>query len=211
MKDRHYQTLQDALDALPQYGADAGAWAGIERAMTPLLAERLPAYRPPAEVWNGLSRRLDTANQPDTANQHNTPAPAPGTGRHRTATGRRLRARTAVAASLAVMLSVGFALVGGYRTGPTVTYAFHREPAPAPIVEDWTWEDDNFATTFAEIEARDEPALNTLHRELTELTEASQEVQAILSAYGNDPRVVRRLAEIERDRSDIYRRIIVSL
>ena len=206
MKEKNYDTLRDALDALPQYGAAAGAWEGIEKAMTPPLAERLPAYRPPAEVWNGLSRRLDAVERPEQTPAGTTTAP-PATAKVR----RLWPTVMGIAAALALLLSVGFGLLRNYDAGPTVTYAFSQEPAPAPIVKDWHLEDANFAVVTAEIEARDEPALNTLHHELTELTEASQEVQAVLVAYGDDPKVVRQLAEIERDRSDIYRRIIVSL
>lgn len=201
MKERNYKTLRDALDGLPQYGAAAGAWEGIEKAMTPPLAGRLPAYRPPAEVWNGLSQELDAG----------TEQPARRLGAARPGSIRRLWPRIAgIAAALALLLSVGYGLLT-YDAGPTVTYAFSQEPAPAPIVADWDQEDDSFAAVAAEIEARDEPKLNILHHELTELTEASQEVQAMLVAYGDDPKIVRQLAEIERDRSDIYRRIIVSL
>lgn len=191
MKEKNYRTLRDALNQLPEYGADAGAWEGIERALTPGLADQLPSYRPPAEVWNSLSQELDAA------------APAPT---------RRLWPRfVAVAATLALLVSVGLGLSRGIDRGPTVTYAYGQEPAPAPIVADWDEEDDSFARVAAEIATRNEPHLNTLHHELAELTEASEEIKAMLVSYGNDPSVVRQLAEIERDRSDIYRRIIVEL
>lgn len=209
MKERNYKTLRDALDGLPQFAADAGAWEGIEKAMTPPLADQLPAYRPPAEVWNGLSRELDAESVSSATAEQSARRPEaaqPGTGKVR-----RLWPRVAgIAAALALLVSVGFGLLN-YDAGPTVTYAFSQEPAPAPIVADWGQEDSSFAAVATEIEARDEPELNTLHHELTELTEASQEVQAMLVAYGDDPKVVRQLAEIERDRSDIYRRIIVLL
>ncbi|MEM6769478.1 MAG: hypothetical protein AAF597_02740 [Bacteroidota bacterium] len=193
MKEHNYQTLRDALDRLPEYGADAGAWEGIARAMEPELADQLPSYRPPAEVWNGLSQQLDTAAQP---------AAIPV---------RRLWPRiAAVAATLLLLVSIGFG-ISSIDHGPTVSYAYGEEPAPAPIVEDWGEDEESFARVAAQIEARNEPHLNTLHHELTELTAATEEIKAMLVAYGDDPKVVRQLAEIERDRSDIYRQIIVEL
>lgn len=202
MKEKNYRTLKDALNQLPEYGAAAGygpdglrgAWEGIAKAMTPELGDQLPSYHPPAEVWNGLSQELDAAAQPA--------APAV----------RRLWPRVAaMAAALALLVSVGFGLRQNVDRGPKVSYAYGQEPAPAPIVADWGEEEESFARVAAEIEARNEPHLNTLHHELTELTEASQEIKAMLVSYGDDPKVVRQLAEIERDRSDIYRRIIVEL
>ena len=54
--------------------------------------------------------------------------------------------------------------------------------------------------------------LNNLGQELDELTSAREEVKAMLVAYGEDPTViVRQLADIERERDDVYRRIIVEL
>lgn len=195
MKEKNYQTLRDALDQLPEYGADAGAWEGIERAMTPGLGEQLPAYRPPAEVWNGLSQQLDAAAQPAAPTKV-----------------RRMWPRiAAVAATMALLISVGFGLSRGIDRGPEVSYAYSQEPAPTPIVADWEDDEESFARVAAEIATRNEPHLNTLAHELTELTEASEEIKAMLVSYGEDPKVVRQLAEIERDRSDIYRRIIVEL
>lgn len=208
MPDKNYRTLREALDALPDLGAPAGAWESISKAMDPSLADRLPAYRPPAEVWNGLSRQLEDATSQPTPRAL---SPDDG-GRQPGARIRPLWKRVAgIAAALALLLSVGFGLLRDYDAGPTVSYAFHQEAAPAPIVNDWTLDDARFAEVAAEVEARNVPALNILGHELTELTEASQEVQAMLVAYGDDPKVVRQLAEIERDRSDIYRRIIVLL
>lgn len=195
MKEKNYHTLRDALNQLPDYGADAGAWQGIEQAMTPLLGDQLPSYRPPAEVWNGLSQELDTAAQPAALGRV-----------------RQLWPRiAAVAAAFVLLVSVGFGLNREIDRGPQVSYAYGKEPAPAPIVADWGEDEASFARVAAEIQTRDEPHLNTLHHELNELTEASEEIKAILVSYGNDPAVVRQLAEIERDRSDIYRRIIVEL
>lgn len=195
MKEKNYRTLRDALDQLPDYGAAAGSWGEIERAMTPGLGEQLPSYRPPAEVWNGLSQELDAAAQPAAKGKVRSMWPR----------------FAAVAAALLLLVSVGLGLNRSIDRGPRISYAYEQEPAPAPIVADWGEDEASFARVAAEIEARNEPHLNTLHHELVELTEASQEIKAVLVSYGEDPKVVRQLAEIERDRSDIYRRIIVEL
>lgn len=209
MKEINYRTLRQALDALPEYGADAGAWEGIEKAMSPGLAEQLPSYRPPAEVWNGISQELlveDQQRKTEEARTSTVPASRKPT------TVRQLWPRlVGVAVAAALLVSVGIGLLRSWDAAPEVSYAYTQEEAPAPINSDWTSEEESFARVVAEIEARNEPHLNTLGHELAELTEASKEIQAMLVAYGDDPKVVRQLASIERDRSDIYRRIIVSL
>lgn len=194
MPDKNYSNLRRALDRLPDHAPPPAVWSSVERGLEPPLAERLPGYRPPTSVWNSINQQLD-------GQQH------PTATRVRTLWSRY--AGVAAAAVLALTMGVGWLL--GYDPGPSVTYAYSTEAAPAPIIDDWTLEEDNFNRVVAEIEARNEPRLNTLGHELTELTAASQEVQAMLVAYGDDPGIVRQLADIERDRSDIYRRIIVEL
>jgi hypothetical protein len=91
--------------------------------------------------------------------------------------------------------------------------AYSQETAPARSSVDVNLEKDelSFQNAIAEIEARNEPGLNALRHELDELTEAKEDIKAMLVSYGEDPSVIRQLAEIERGRSDIYRRIIVEL
>lgn len=192
MREKNYHTLKDALDGLPEYGAAAGAWEGIQKAMTPSLGESLPSYRPPAEVWNGLSHELDAAAQPA--------AEAPV---------RRMWPRyAAAAASFALLLMLSVGLLRNIDQAPKVSYAYGQEIAPAAIVVDWNGEESSFNRIAEEAKNRNEPALNILHHELEELNEAREEIKAMLVSYGDDPGVVRQLAEIERDRSDIYRRMI---
>ena len=44
--------------------------------------------------------------------------------------------------------------------------------------------------------------------EYEELSTAHQDVEAMLVSYGQDPKLIRQMADIERERSDIYRQII---
>jgi len=194
MKEKNKNTLRDALNQLPEYGANAGAWKGIEAGLTPALGKQLPSYQPPAEVWNGLNRAL------------NTPAPV---------INMRRRAWTrlgGIAASVLVIVALGVGLwPEALNAGPKVSISYAQEVAPATNAHDWDDGEESFNQVIAQIEERNEPALNTLNMELAELTEAKEEMKAMLVAYGEDPSVIRQLAEIERDRSDIYRRIIVEL
>ena len=198
MKEKNYGTLRSALDRLPDYTPGPAAWKGIagrlDRAATQTaegLGQRLPTYAPPPGVWNAVSQELDNRSRT----------------RIRVLPTRWLGA---AAAAVAVMvLAVGIYL--GYDGGPEVTYAYGQEAAPAPVVADWDDDEASFARARQEVAQRNDPHLNNLGHELDELTLAREEVKAMLVAYGEDPQVINQLADIERERDDIYRRIIVEL
>lgn len=196
MKERNADKLRDALNRLPDYDAPGGAWEQISAGLQPALANKLPTYQPAAGVWNAISRELEAAE--------------PARQAVPVAIQRRLPLRklAGIAAAMALLVTIGLGLRSGYTSTPTVTLAYSQEPAPAQSLIDWEEDEASFANALAEIEARNEPELNALGEELVELTEAKEEVKAMLVAYGDDPQVIRQLAEIERDRSDIYRRII---
>jgi len=201
MTEKNRHTLTNALRQLPDYAAPADAWREIGRSLYPTLAEQLPSYVPPADVWNAINQELvATAN----AGDH------PVTDHPRTGKIRKLLPRLlAVAAACLLLLTAGPALWRSATDGPKVSYAHTQEVTSAGSSIDWNDPDEaSFARILTEIEARDEPHLNILGLELGELTDAKEEVRAMLVAYGEDPGLVRQLAEIERDRSDVYRRII---
>ncbi|MBC6993642.1 hypothetical protein QWY85_08680 [Neolewinella lacunae] len=197
MKEKNEARLREALGRLPEYDPPAGVWEDLAAQLPPELQGRLPSYPPPAEVWNAVSRQLDTAQQP-------------GVERPLRSLPRLPFRWSAVAAVLLLVLGAT-AVWRGIDPGPKVTYSYGQEISRESTVADWDNEESSFDRVLAEIEARNEPNLNTLRLELDELTEAKEDIKAMLVAYGEDPEVVRQLAEIERDRSDVYRRIIVEL
>ncbi|OAV42878.1 hypothetical protein [Lewinella sp. 4G2] len=200
MKELNKRTLHDGLNALPQHDPAPGVWREIDRQLTPSLGDRLPSYQPPPAVWNGLAEELSRAEA--------APQPAATVTRPL----RKLPLRwLSVAAAFLLTLGIAYT-VATADGGPTVTYAFNKEVAPSTQpVQDWDDDEESFARVLAQLEAINEPELNTMRMELEELTEAKEEVKAVLVAYGDDPAVVRQLAAIERDRSEIYRRIIVRI
>lgn len=195
MKEKNHDKLRRALNQLPEYDAPSGAWASIERTLVGTLDQRLPSYRPPASVWNRLNQDLDRGIP---------------SGMQRAK--RRSLRWVSIAAGALLILALGGSWWAQRYAGPSVSVAVTREPLPAKtLVEDWDREEESFSEIIEKIDRRDEPRLNNLRYELDELTAAKAEIKAMLVAYGDDPTVVRQLAEIERDRSDLYRRIIVEL
>ena len=188
--DKHYDNLRRALDRLPSYAPPAGNWSEIERG---LGLQQLPTYAPPATVWNAVNAGLD--------------APV--------ATGRTVRLRprrrwAAVAAAIALVASISLALLNR-DFGPDITYAYTQEAMPTTVDADWDNEEASFASVREQVQLRNEPRLNNLGYELDELTSAREEVKAMLVSYGESADVVQQLAEIERERNDVYRQIIVEL
>lgn len=198
MQEKNIANLREALNRLPSYPPPTEAWEGIAGELKPVLADKLPTYTPSATVWNSISRDMAAADvvaaKQRLARQRSLP----------------LRRLAGVAAAVALLLVCVFA-VNRYQDRQIVTVAYSQEAAPAPFVDDSGLDEASFKRAIAEIEARNDPTLNSLHHELVELTEATQDIKAMLASYGDDPKVIRQLAEIERDRSDIYRRIIVIL
>ncbi|WP_020571450.1 hypothetical protein [Neolewinella persica] len=195
MKEKNADKLRDALSRLPAYDAPGSAWDAIDKGLSPTLADQLPTYQPAAGVWNAISRKMEQAEvatlQQTMAKQRQLP----------------WRKLAGIAAAIALLLTVGIGLNSIDRPAK-VTIAYHQEIAPAMTIPDWDDNEASFTNALAEIEARNEPKLNALGQELIELNEAKEEIKATLVAYGDDASVIRQLAEIERDRSDIYRQII---
>ncbi len=210
MKEKNREMLRGALSRLPQYAPPAGLWAGVRRQLEPGLADRLPSYQPPPEVWNELSAHLQMQQEGDGAQVRALAGKEQQSPRSRSLRRYRPLRWVAVAAGFLLLLTAAYQLLAD-EAGPTVSYAYQREAAPTATARDWEDDESSFTAVLNELEHRNEPELNTLRMELDELTEASQEVKAMLVAYGDDPQVVRQLAAIERDRSDVYRRIIVRL
>lgn len=200
MKEKNSKTLRDALARLREHEAPASAWDGIAADLKPILADKLPTYTPAAGVWNTISRKMEQADE------------ALAQGRMAKERSLPLRKLAGIAAAIALLVTVGFGLNHELQTQQTVSVAYSQEVAPAKKIADWELDEKSFNHARLEIEARDEPALNTLGLEYDELTEASNEIKAMLVSYGGeDPGLIRQLGEIERDRSDVYRRIIVEL
>ncbi|CAH1001800.1 hypothetical protein LEM8419_02707 [Neolewinella maritima] len=191
MNEHNYDRLREALDRLPTYNSPGDNWDHIARALTPPLREQLPSYAPPPAVWNALSKELDAVPR----------------SRLRRLPGRQL---LAIAATLLLLLTTGFLLVNQDR-GPVISYSYSQEAQPAEVVADWDDDEASFDRARQEVRTRNEPRLNNLGHELDELTYAREEVKSMLTAYGDDPGVVQQLAEIERERDDVYRRIIIEL
>lgn len=194
--EKNRRTLEQALARLRSYAPAPNSWDAIQQSLESSVEsegelhnalEQLPAYAPPPEVWNKLTKVLD-ADQ--------TPTPQLS-----------IRKYIAIAASMLILIASAIWLLR--EAPPKVTLAYSQETVQQ-FGFDLNWEEDegSFDRLEEELFANNDPTLNKLHLELTELNDARQEVKAILTSYGQDPKLITQLSDIERDRSDIYRQII---
>lgn len=205
MKEYNRDSLRRALDQLPQYDPQPSTWEGIECKLattdtdrlssSPTLQRRLPEYSPPPSVWNQINEQL---------NQKTATGPTP-LSRYRQLPAGLWR----IAAAVALLIGA-FALYQSIDRGPEVSYSYRKETNFQPtFVADWRTEDPQFHSLADEIADSDNPTVNRLRGELEELTSARGDIEAMLDNYGHDPHLVRQLGEIERERSEVYRQLIV--
>lgn len=198
-EEKNRATLERALAQLRTYGPAPRQWEEIKaRLDDPAIAreenlqravEHLPGYTPPPTVWNAINHSLDV--------------------RRKERKVVRLRRTWAyrVAAGLAIVLFAAWWLL---RDSPAKVEIHYSQETVAQfnITPDWNTEADAFDQLQGQLVAINDPTLNNLRLEMEELTSAKEEVEAMLSSYGQDPRLVRQLSEIERERSEVYRQII---
>ncbi len=200
--EKNRDNLKKALDQLPAYEPPAGLWDQIQSELsTPHVpneevlheaVQHLPAYAPPMTVWNKLARQLDTVEQ-----VHQL---------------RVVRQRQVLqwAAAVAFLLATGYAILR--EPGPKVKLQYAQETVQQFQVEvDWNSDESIFAQLEEQLVQVNDPAINKLRFEYEELSTAHEDVSAMLKSYGRDPQLIRQMADIERERSDIYRQIIEAI
>ncbi|MEZ4987064.1 MAG: hypothetical protein R2795_18830 [Saprospiraceae bacterium] len=195
--EKNRNTLASALQQLPTYMPPEGLWQRIadgigqatpdEGALQDAIQE-LPGHTPPAKVWNALAKELDSQQV-------------------RVVKLRQYRRWGAVAASVAVLAVAGWWITR--EPSPLVSIQYAQETVHAfDVAVDWNTDEDTFDRLEAMLGQIDNPVVNKLKAEYEELTMAHKDVEDMLRNYGKDPQLVRQMADIERERTDIYRQII---
>jgi hypothetical protein len=198
--EKNRKSLKDALQRMRSYDPPSSSWSRLEgRLDEPLPVEdetpleralvQLPGHTPPPDVWNKLNSELD---------------------KNQTAKRIRLKQRKqwlALAATLALVVS---AAVWVFREPPPkVTLQYGEETLQQFSLDiDWNLDEDIFVQLEAYLDQTNDPTVNKLRVEYEELSSAHSDVEKMLRSYGQDPQLVRQMAEIERERTDIYRQII---
>jgi hypothetical protein len=197
-QEKNRSTLKQALDRLPQYEPGKQLWRNIEAKIEQPAAgddnlplAHLPAYTPPPDVWNNISRNLEADKK-----EKRRPLLSYLSSRWMQA-----------AAALVLLIAAGIWLMR--EPGPRIQMAYAQEEmSQFGQLIDWNEEEASFERIEKELAAANRPELNLLKEELTELTAAKQEVVEMMQSYGQDPKLINQLGDIERERSEVYRQII---
>jgi len=198
--EKHKATLDAAIRSLPVHRAPEGAWTGIELGLAEAeqfdqlseAARDLPVYDGPDHLWTNIANDLD---QPQ-------------------AVRRPLWRRPwlQVAASVAILtVALG---VYQWRSSPAlpVMVSVDQEMAdPSLLVSDWDTEE----VAVAEVVQLYQHYLNSFPdrsernwlEEYKELSQDRQDLKAAMDRYGRDAQMINQLADIERERATILKRM----
>lgn len=198
-EEQNYQTLRNAINQLPGYEPNTDIWKEInqrlkgEENLDNALAQ-LATYPPPAAVWERISADLE-----------------------KPANVRRLRpVWISAAAAAVVVVSVGTYLWNVQTPEPleTLQVVYQEVEQPNNVVKaDWD-EDEADIALVTKAYAQRVSLLQkdkSLLSELEELNLAKQEIKTMLAKYGNDADLIRTIADIERQRSNIVKQMATEI
>lgn len=208
IQERNRATLIKAIEALPEYQPGPDVWAAVSEALTLETTEQeafqqaidaLPRYAPPPQVWEAIVHDLATGKR-------NAPVK----------TGFRLRRRI-VQASVAASLLLAAALAGKLyvdRPVTSVELSYSEEIRSDDLYrDDWNQDAASFDEVIRQYTSNpllsEQPDFRNLREELDELNSAKQEIEQMMEQYGRDPDLIRQIGEIERERSEILKKIVV--
>lgn len=206
LQEKNRAALQSAIRQLPVYEPAEGIWEGISRRLeeaekeTGLQASlhQLPVYSPPESVWEGIAAELISA-------------PAGEKEGKVWPLYRRIPRSVAAAVALLLGALTWLLLPGSEEARVTIV----RQEITLPDTELAAgWDDDE--TAFETVQAqfaehpllRQNPKMQRLSRELEELDAAKAEIESVMDSYGRDADLIRRIGQIERERSDVLKRMV---
>ncbi|MCB0518955.1 MAG: anti-sigma factor [Lewinellaceae bacterium] len=206
MEEHNKKTLIEALSSLPDHEPEDELWDRIQHKLKgqddliPKDAIRsLPVHEPPARLWAGIAEQLDAQ-----------PAEK----------GRVVRISwkkaMALAASFALIVFAFFqwkAKPEGEK-GYSISYAVENLD-PLLAAQDWDEDEDAFVQFLEICEAKkyicEQPAFQQLRSELEELTLAKNSLKEAVGDYGANASLVTQIKEIELERTDLLKKMMVML
>lgn len=209
MEEINKNTLIESLSALPEYDPPESLWDAIDNRLDEELGapysrqdlRQLPRHNPPDELWAKIEDKLE--------NRGGKIIPL------------GIRRIMAVAASLALLFAAYWVfeqtpIKGANPSAAKGVISYSTEVADDFILKkDWNEDEDAF-TEFKELcEAKkyicEHPEFQVLKTDLDELTEAKMAIQEAIGSYGTDPELVTQIKEIELERTDLLKKMMVML
>ncbi len=202
MKEINRSTLIEALSMLPQHDPPDELWPVVETELDLLavlpekesLAEVMAEFDPPGEVWEKVSNQLHKEG--------------------RVVPFRKWIAR--IAAAVVLLMASWWALNFNRPVQDEGVISYSVEVLD-PILEknDWDEDEDAFQQFMALCRNGhficEQASFKNLESELEELTEAKNDLKEVIGAYGATPELVQQMKEIELERTDILKKMMVML
>lgn len=200
-RQKEEQPLRQALAALPKYQPGAETWDAIaqhlgqgqqETALRTALGG-LPAYSPPDSVWEGIEQQL----VPAAKRQRLWP--------------KIMQAAAATAALLTVLwaawpTSGDSSLKVAYEHGATALDPSLTAPSLSAA------EPEGVQAVIVAFRkdpvAQRHPEYQRTLQEWKELSAAHEEIKSIMAKYGQDPKLIRQISEIERERAGLIQKMV---
>lgn len=198
--EKNKDTLSKAIADLPGYTPPANIWMAIDASLErqesiQTALHNLPQHRPPTVVWDQIEQQLDAAKP-----------------QKRPFTYRMLRgARPWIAAATLCGLALGTWWYLEAEPPAITTIAYSEEvQMQASFAADWNDEEEQIAFVIQKAErspVADPQEVKRLKSEYNELTDARAEVEDMLNRYGEDESLLKEVARIERQRSQVIREL----
>ncbi len=205
LEEKNRSTLQRALRQLPEHEPEASVWESISQELKEAereagLRQSLPhlsTYTPPDLVWENIVSELESEEEKQEAKI------------------RPLFPRTALTAAATIaLLLAGLAwllLPDSNNTRVTIIKREVRLP-DTQLVRDWDKDEPAFETVRTQFVEhpllRSHPKMQRLNHELEELNAAKAEIETVMDSYGRDADLINRIGQIERERSDVLKRMV---
>lgn len=198
--EKNKATLSRAIAELPRYAPPSDAWRSIEKGLEneermQNALRNLPQHAPPPAVWNEIEQQLDT---PQTSKR-----PFP----YRVLRG----ARPWIAAATLCGLALGTWWFMNAEPSEKMTIAVSEEvQMQVSFAADWNDEEEQIAFVIEKVEQSpiaDPLEVRRLKSEYNELTDARAEVEDMLNRYGQDETLLKEVARIERQRSQVIKEL----
>jgi hypothetical protein len=197
-QEQNRAVLKKAILALPSYHPPEGLWHDIEHILdeeTSLtlntVIKELPQYQPPVSVWNHISDYLD---EPEVKKP------------------RRLSVLSSSvlskAAAVALILVSGYLALTLFTANGNERVRYAEGVIQSPVIDIDYQEDEPMiqmvSQAFEESPvARQQKEFSQLKSTLEELNEAKIVILEMIANYGEDPQMIKELADIERSRTDV--------
>ena len=202
MQELHRHTLQEALQRLPEWEVPENLWAKLETDLqvetaVGAQARELPEHQAPDWVWAELDTKLNGSR----------PIPQKPLMV-------RLRPLWAVAASLCLFLAAFWLLQPAGNGEQAVIFVQHTQEQVDTVLLATVREPEDDAYQLLEKICRrpapvcSNPEFIEMKAELDELTSAKTELRKAMGLYETDPALNEQLTTIERERSDLLRKMI---